>query len=123
MLLPTFSVLAALIVAVKAADAVYKHVAVFSIDGFHSSDVEKFIAARPQSTMAELLQTGYEYTDARTSGPSDSFPGILNQFTGASPKTTGVWYDDTYDRLFFDPSSNCSGSPGAEGMKHQNLDD
>lgn len=29
--------------------------------------------------------------DAYTAGPSDSFPGTLNQLTGASPRTTGVW--------------------------------
>ena len=93
----------------------YSHVAVFSIDGFHSSDVEKYVAQRKDSTIAKLLQTGYEYTDAFTSEPSDSFPGTMNQFTGASPRTTGVWYDDTYDRTFFDAKSDCSGKPGAEG--------
>ena len=98
----------------------YKHVAVFSIDGFHSSDVEKYVALRPKSTIAELLETGYEYTDAFTSGPSDSFPGTMAAFTGASPRTTGVWYDDTYDRTFWPPFSttgtNCQGPPGAEGQ-------
>ena len=100
-------------------DKVYKYVATFSIDGFHSSDVGKYVAARPNSTMATLLNTGYEYTDAYTSGPSDSFPGVMNQYSGASPRTTGVWYDDTYDRSFWAPYSttgtNCSGPPGAEG--------
>lgn len=118
MLFPKVSVLAAVIVAVEA--ATFKHIAVFSIDGLHGSDVGKYVAARPQSTIAKLLQTGYEYTDARTSGPSDSFPGILNQYTGASPRTTGVWYDDTFDRTFFAPGSNCSGPPGAEGMQDRN---
>jgi predicted AlkP superfamily pyrophosphatase or phosphodiesterase len=97
----------------------YKYVAVFSVDGLHGSDVTKYVAMRPKSTIAELLETGYEYTDAYTSAPSDSFPGTLNQFTGASPRTTGVWYDDTYDRTFWSPYSetktNCSGPPGAEG--------
>ena len=97
-------------------DKTYKHVAVFSIDGFHSSDVEKYVGLRKGSTIAKLLQTGYEYTDAFTSAPSDSFPGTLNQYTGASPRTTGVWYDDTYDRSFFAPGSDCSGKPGAEGI-------
>lgn len=97
----------------------FKHVAVFSVDGMHSSDVGKYVALRPKSTIAELLEKGYEYTNAFTSAPSDSFPGSLNQFTGASPRTTGVWYDDTYDRSFYDPFSvsktHCSGHPGAEG--------
>jgi predicted AlkP superfamily pyrophosphatase or phosphodiesterase len=95
--------------------AKYKYVAVFSVDGFHPSDVEKYVAARPQSTIARLLETAYEYTNAKTSAPSDSFPGTLAQFTGASPRTTGVWYDDAYDRTFFLPSSGCVGPPGAEG--------
>ena len=98
-------------------DRIYSHVAVFSIDGLHSSDVEKYIALKRDSTIAKLLQTGYECTDALTSAPSDSFPGTLNQFTGASPRTTGVWYDDTYDRTFFDSGSDCSEKPGAEGMR------
>lgn len=96
-------------------DKVYKHVAVFSVDGLHPSDVTKYIAMRPGSTFEALLKTGYEYTDASTTGPSDSFPGTLAQFTGAGPRTTGVWYDDTYDRSYFAPGSDCSGKPGSEG--------
>ena len=96
--------------------ALFKHVAYFSIDGFHSSDVGKYVAERPQSTIANLLSTSFEYTNAFTSAPSDSFPGTLNQFTGASPRTTGVWYDDTFDRAFFPAGSDCTGTPGAEGM-------
>lgn len=97
----------------------YKYVAVFSIDGLHGSDVEKYVSLRPKSTIAALLEHGYEYTNAYTSAPSDSFPGTLNQFTGASPRTTGVWYDDVYDRAFYPPYSDsktsCTGPPGAEG--------
>ena len=92
----------------------YKYVAAFSVDGMHSSDVEKYVAARPKSTIAELLENGYEYQNAYTSAPSDSFPGTLNQFTGASPRTTGVWYDDAYDRSLYAPGSMCKGPPGAE---------
>lgn len=106
-------VIAALFLLASVESKVYKHVAVFSIDGLHSSDVHKYIAKRPKSTIASLLETGFEYSDAFTSAPSDSFPGIMNQFTGASPRTTGVWYDDTYDRTFFAPFSttgtNCKG--------------
>ena len=98
----------------------YKHVAVFSIDGFHSSDVGKYVALRPESTIAQLLETGYEYTNAYTSSPSDSFPGIIAQFTGASPATTSVWYDDIWYRDYYPAFSvngeHCKGSPGAEGQ-------
>ena len=98
----------------------YKYVALFSVDGFHSSDVAKYVSLRPKSNIAALLATGYEYTNAFTSAPSDSFPGVLNQYTGASPRTTGVWYDDIWDRSFYPPFSmnktRCEGKPGAEGM-------
>lgn len=43
-------------------DTVYKHVAAFSVDGLHSSDVEKYVSLRPESTIANLLGTGFEYT-------------------------------------------------------------
>ncbi|KAL8641976.1 MAG: hypothetical protein Q9228_001293 [Teloschistes exilis] len=104
----------------------YNYVAVFSVDGMHGSDVEKYIALRPQSTIAQLLETGYEYTNAFTSAPSDSFPGTLAQFTGASPKTTGVWYDDAYDRTFYSPVSetekHCEGKSGAEVVYDESID-
>ncbi len=98
----------------------YKHVAVFSIDGFHSSDVGKYVTLRPNSTLAQLLETGYEYTNAYTSAPSDSFPGTVAQFTGASPITTSVWYDDIWYRDYYPAFSvngtHCQGPPGAEGQ-------
>ncbi len=92
----------------------YKYVAAFSVDGMHGSDVEKYVAARPKSTIAGLLENGYEYTNAFTSAPSDSFPGTLAQFTGSGPRTTGVWYDDAWDRSLYAPRSMCKGAPGAE---------
>jgi len=100
----------------------YKYVATFSVDGLHGSDVEKYVAVRPQSTIAGMLEHAYLYSNAYTSAPSDSFPGSLNQFTGAHPRTTGVWYDDTYDRTFYPPFSttgtNCAGPAGAEGFQY-----
>ncbi|OBT61845.1 hypothetical protein VE03_08811 [Pseudogymnoascus sp. 23342-1-I1] len=110
----------------KKAKTVYKHVAAFSIDGLHSSDLPKYVAIRPNSVIAELLETGYEFTDAYTSAPSDSFPGAMSMFTGASPRTHGVWYDDTYDRKFWLPysttGSNCQGPPGAEVLYDETKD-
>ena len=70
---------------------VYKYVAAFSVDGLHGSDVGKYLAVRPNSNIAQLLNTGIEYTNAFTAAPSDSFPGTLAQYTGASPRTHGVW--------------------------------
>ncbi|KAL7270293.1 hypothetical protein RUND412_007002 [Rhizina undulata] len=105
-----------------ASDVEYKHVALFSIDGFHSSDVAKYLSLRPQSTLAQLLETGYHYADAWTSAPSDSFPGTMAQVTGSSPRTHGIWYDVSWDRSFYAPNSNCSGSPGAEVASDESND-
>lgn len=74
-------------------DGPYKHVFAVSPDGLHASDIPKYVAMRPKSNIAKLLQTGIEYTDTYTSAPSDSFPGTCAQFTGGGPRTTGVWYD------------------------------
>ena len=52
----------------------YKHVAIFSVDGLHASDVDKWLA-RGLSNMSKLLDIGYRWTDAYTTFPSDSFPG------------------------------------------------
>lgn len=85
-----------------------------SIDGLHSSDVEKWLAHSPNGNIAALLKTGYEYTNAYTSAPSDSFPGTCAFYTGATPKTTGVWYDDTYDRSLYAPKDTACKTAGAE---------
>lgn len=94
----------------------YKHVAAFSVDGLHASDLDKYVALRPNSNISALLKTGYQYSGAYTSAPSDSFPGTVAQFTGATPKTTGVWYDDIWNRNIFAPGSNCTGPPGYNSM-------
>ncbi len=80
----------------------------FSVDGLHSSDVEKYVALRPASTIATLLKTAYEYTDCYTSAPSDSFPGVAAFVTGASPKTTGSCYGSP-DALMTDVSAQVFG--------------
>ena len=99
----------------------FKHVVQFSVDGMHGSDVGKWVALRPNSNFSRLLQHGYEYADAFTSAPSDSFPGTVAQYTGASPRTSGVWYDDTFDWTYYAPGSDCAGPPGAEGMLNTNI--
>ena len=94
----------------------YKHVAVFSVDGLHASDLDKYVALKPNSNISALLKTAYQYSGAYTSAPSDSFPGTVAQYTGASPKTTGVWYDDIWNRNIFAPGSDCTGPPGYNSM-------
>ena len=89
-------------------------VLLISVDGLHQSDLAWWVAGHPASTLAGLVGAGVEYTDARTTTPSDSFPGMVALATGGTPKTTGVYYDDSYDRTMYPPGSDCQGSPGTE---------
>jgi arylsulfatase A-like enzyme len=91
-----------------------RHVLLLSVDGLHQEDLARYVAAKPRSALAALVASGLEYTDAHTTTPSDSFPGMLSFVTGGTPKTTGVYYDDSYDRTLYAPGSGCKGSPGTE---------
>src|SRR5258706_2712271 len=92
----------------------YKHVLLISVDGLHALDLAEYSAAHPASTFAALMHDGVVYPNALTTMPSDSFPGLLAQVSGGSPRTTGVFYDDSFDRTYFAPDSNCAGDPGTE---------
>jgi Type I phosphodiesterase / nucleotide pyrophosphatase len=68
-----------------------RHVLLISVDGLHGVDATSWTAAHPGSTLAKLARSGVEYTDAHTTTPSDSFPGMVALVTGGTPKTTGVY--------------------------------
>ncbi len=99
-----------------------KHVLLISVDGLHGVDAQNWIASHPNSTLARLAKQGVVFTDAKTTTPSDSFPGLLALVTGGTPKTTGVYYDDSYDRTMFPPGSNCTGNPGSEIVYDETVD-
>ena len=82
-------------------------VLLISIDGFHALDLANFIQSHPTSTLAQLSSSGVTYTQATTSKPSNSFPGLLALVTGGSPLSTGVWYEGAYARTLSPPGSNC----------------
>ena len=42
--------------------------------------------------------------------------------TGGTPRSTGVYYDDAYDRTLYAPSSNCQGLPGTQVVYDETLD-
>jgi hypothetical protein len=92
------------------ADAPVHHVLLISVDGLHASDMTGYIAAHPDSTLAHLASQGIDYTNARGVVPADSFPGLLALVTGGTPRVTGVYYDDSYDRTLAAPGSDCSRS-------------
>ena len=58
--------------------------------------------------------------------PSDSFPGLVGQITGGNPATTGIYYDDTYNRSLLPPGSACTVGQttglGSEVNLAENLD-
>src|SRR5258708_35818106 len=72
------------------------HVLLISVDGLHQSDLEWYVRTHPGSELAKLADGGAEYTGAQTPIPSDSFPGMVAQVTGANPRTAGGYYDDEY---------------------------
>jgi hypothetical protein len=90
-----------------------QHVLLISVDGLHALDLSNYLAAHPDSNLAELSRHGATYTNAATSTPSDSFPGLASLLTGGSPVTTGLWYDDTYNRALSPPmQTDGLGNPG-----------
>jgi hypothetical protein len=99
-----------------------RHVVLLSIDGLHQLDLANWVAAHPRSALAQLTRRGTTYAAAKGSTPSDSFPGLLALVTGGTPKTTGVYYDDSYDRTLFPPGSGCAGSPGTEVVYDETVD-
>ena len=100
--------------AAVAAPAPYAHVLLISVDGLHALDLSNYAASHPNGTLARLAAGGAVYRQAMTPLISDSFPGFAAQATGGGPATTGIYYDDSYDRALFPPGSDCRGEPGTE---------
>ena len=99
----------------------FERVLLISVDGMHASDLSRFVADHPASALAELSHHGTTFTNASSSKPSDSFPGLLAILTGGSPRSTGVYYDDSYDRNLSPPGSNCS-TKGTEVVYDESID-
>jgi len=106
-----------------------RHVLLISIDGLHASDLATCEAKAECPNLALLAGHGTTYTNAYTSEPSDSAPGLMALATGADPKLTGVYYDTTYDRTMYTPAAqepsgtqDCSGAPGALTEFDENVD-
>ncbi len=101
-----------------------RHVLLLSVDGLHQSDLASYAAAHPTSALAALLRGGVDYTGASTPVPSDSFPGMVGQVTGGNPRTTGVYYDVSYNRALLPPgTTSCVGiAPGTGVSYDETLD-
>jgi hypothetical protein len=115
-----------------AVDRDYQHVLLISVDGMHAVDLTNWIEKHPNSNFAKLAGHGIIYPNAFTTAPSDSYPGMLAQVTGATPKTGGLFYDDSYDRTEFPSKAfytsqgladpGCTGKPGTEITNFEELD-
>lgn len=104
----------------------FKHVLLIEIDGMHRVDFQAWnhyanfgIGTDPLRTM---LLNGFTFTNAVTSAPSNAFPGMIAQVTGSTPKSSGVYYDTSYDRSYYGPGSNCAGSAGAPVPYNASID-
>jgi arylsulfatase A-like enzyme len=100
------------------------HVLLLSVDGLHQADLARYVQDHPSSALAALVARGASFTHAQTPVPSDSFPGMVAQVTGGNPGTTGVYYDDSYNRALLPAgTTNCSGvAAGAEVTYFEALD-
>lgn len=88
-----------------------QHVLLISIDGMHAVDFSNCVKGVPESgnqtycpNLATLSSNGVRYLTALTSRPSDSFPGLTGLVTGATPHSTGAFYDVSYDRSLSPPA-------------------
>jgi len=54
------------------------------------------------------------YSNERASSPSDNLPATAALFAGASPRNSGIWWEQSYDRSLYPGRSNCTGPQGAE---------
>lgn len=101
-----------------------QRVLLISLDGFHAIDLANCIAAETCPNLAQLEDSGILYSNASTSKPSDSFPGLMALVTGGSPVSTGVWYDAGYDRTYFPVgTAKCNGVvPGAPATYDETID-
>jgi hypothetical protein len=88
-----------------------QHVLLISIDGMHSLDFANCVKGVPiygNQTycphLATLSSTGVHYLQALTPKPSDSFPGLVAQITGGTPRSAGMYYDVSYDRALSPPA-------------------
>ena len=71
-------------------DTKVQHVLLLSVDGFHAVDLAVCIKTGNCPNLEKLTDHGFTYTNASTTTPSDSFPGLMAQITGGTSKSTAV---------------------------------
>ncbi|RHZ59214.1 hypothetical protein CDV55_103702 [Aspergillus turcosus] len=100
----------------------YKQVVYLSFDGMHQTDLVEYIEMFPNSTFASVVKNSIVFNNAKASKPSDSFPATIAPFTGASARVSGVYWQVTWAKDLYPPSSNCSGPIGSVADWSQVID-
>jgi hypothetical protein len=103
-------------------DGPFQHVLLISIDGMHALDYQNCSTGLPGvnngqpycPNLAALGLTGTTYSNASTSKPSDSFPGLMAIVSGGSPRSVGAFYDVAFDR-YLAPPAKTTGNGVAAG--------
>jgi Type I phosphodiesterase / nucleotide pyrophosphatase len=91
------------------------HVLLISVDGMHQSDLDWYVAQHPHSELAKLAGGGAMFSNAQTSDPSDSDPGGTALMTGGDPRSTGVYYDVSYNHATYEAgTTSCTGAAGGD---------
>lgn len=99
-----------------------EHVLIVSVDGMHQQDLARCIADKTCPHIAALARHGVTYANAYTPGLSDSVPGLAALVTGGGPRSTGLFYDDVYDRtLYAGTDTQCAGRPGVEVLLQEQV--
>src|SRR5947208_742076 len=107
---------------VALADAPYQHVLILSIDGLREADLADPATAAYLPNITAFEHSAIHYSNAHTVVPSDSVPASLSYLTGATPKTTGVYYEDSYDRSLYDAGGFLGGPQGTVVSLRESLD-
>lgn len=100
----------------------FSHVIILSIDGLHEADLTDPATSIYLPNIAALAKSGISYTNVTGTKPSDSFFGTAALLTGATTRSTGVFYDDSYARNLTAPGGTVSTPRGTEVQLFENLD-
>ena len=114
---------AALLGAIAAAHAANPpaHVLLISIDGMHEVDLRLWVQKHPGGPLAKLSQRAPPTATPTPRCPPTASPGMLAQVTGGTPASTGVFYDDSFDRTLY-ADQTCTGAQGVEVEFAENID-
>ena len=90
----------------------YERAIFLSFDGMHQFALLRIIAENPNSAFAQLVENAVVYSQARATSPSDSLPATASIFTGAAPRTHGVFWEQMFDRSLYTGGTRCTGPIG-----------